>query len=273
MTTPPPSSATTTKPRPLLGPDDPQPFEVVNAEGTAAILLVCDHASRRVPRSLGNLGLDADKFDRHIAFDIGAAEVTRRLARLLDAPAVLAGFSRLVVDCNRAPGDPTMMPEVSDEVAVPANQTLDEAQVLTRLDTIYWPYHQAIARALIRLRRRGPPPLLFSIHSFTPSLGGVERYWDIGALWNRDPRLATPLIEGLRTNESLHVGDNEPYSGRDLAFTIDLHGGAAGLANCAVEIRQDTLSDADGIERWANLLCDAIRPVLESGTANCIERF
>ena len=258
---------------PLIGPDDPPPFDVCNPTGTAPILLVCDHASRAVPAALAGLGLSRDKFDLHIAYDIGAGDVTRRLAQKLNAPAVLAGFSRLVVDCNRAPGDPTMIPEVSDQVAVPGNQGLDAAAVVARLHGLFWPYHGMIAEMLVRMRRSGPPPVLFSVHSFTPRLGGVERYWDIGTLWNRDARVAAPLIAGLRAHEDLHVGDNEPYSGRDLAYTLDVHGTAAGLANCAVEIRQDSLIGDAAAERWADLLAEALRPVLADGSANRVERF
>jgi predicted N-formylglutamate amidohydrolase len=259
--------------KPLLGPDDPPPFEVINPESTVPILLVCDHASRAVPASLSNLGLSRDKFDLHIAYDIGAADVTRRLAHLLNAPAVLAGYSRLVIDCNRAPGDPAMIPTVSDQITVPGNDNLHVGAVVERLRSLFWPYHGKVAETLTRMRRMQHAPTVFSIHSFTPRLDGVERYWDIGVLWNRDPRLSAPLISGLRTHEDLHVGDNEPYSGRDLAYTLDVHGTAAGLANCAVEIRQDNLIDDTSAEHWAELLADALRPILGNGDVNKVERF
>lgn len=258
---------------PLLGPDDPPPFEVINPESTVPILLVCDHASRAVPGSLTDLGLSRDKFDLHIAYDIGAADVTRRLAHLLNAPAVLAGYSRLVIDCNRAPGDPAMIPAVSDQIAVPGNNDLHVDAVVERLRSLFWPYHGKVAETLTRMRTTDQAPMVFSIHSFTPHLDGVERYWDIGVLWNRDPRLSTPLISSLRTHEALHVGDNEPYSGRDLAYTLDVHGTSAGLANCAVEIRQDNLMDDTSAGRWAGLLADALRPILGNGETNKVERF
>lgn len=247
---------------PLIGPGDPPPFTVLNREGTARLLLVCDHASRAIPAALAGLGLDKAYFERHIAYDIGSAEVTRLLSARLHAPAVVAGYSRLLVDCNRPPGDPTMMPKASDGVPVPANLNLTQAEMLARLDAFFWPYHRAIAAEIVRLRQSGEPPAILAVHSFTPSLGGVRRPWDIGVLWDRDPRLAQPLLTALRAVPNLTVGDNEPYSGRDVSFTMDLHGAAAGHAYCAVEIRQDLVADVEGAARWADILATALKPIL-----------
>lgn len=247
---------------PLIGPDDPPPVEVLNPAGTARLLLVCDHASRAIPRAMTDLRLDRAHFEKHIAFDIGAAEVTRRLVERLDAPAVLAGYSRLLVDCNRPPGDPSMMPETSDGIAIPANIGLTDDEVLARMEAFFWPYHQAIAAQIVRMRRSDRGPAVFAVHSFTPSLGGVERYWDIGVLWDRDPRLAQPLLAALGAIPGLTVGDNEPYSGRDVAYSIDVHGAAAGHAYCAVEIRQDLLATAEAAARWADILATALAPML-----------
>jgi len=258
----------------LIHPGDPPPYRIVNQGGEAPVLLVCDHASRKIPAHLNNLGLDQSALDRHIAYDIGAAAVTRRLSEALGAPAVLAGYSRLLIDCNRQPGDPHSIPETSDNHAISGNANLTGAEVENRHDAFFWPYHRAIAETLSRLRRRGPVPAFFSIHSFTPSLGGEDRYWDIGVLWNRDPRLAVPLMEKLRAFEDgLHVGDNEPYSGREIAYTLDIHGGAGGLPNCAVEIRQDLLETEAGIERWSEILSEALGHVLAMDNLHRVERF
>lgn len=246
----------------LLGPGDPPAVEQINLEGGACILLICDHASRRIPRALGTLGVDEACLERHIAWDIGAAEVTRRLAQRLDAGALLAGYSRLLIDCNRQPGHPQSVPEVTDGVRIPGNVGLAEPLQEQRVETFFRPYHNAITATLAHLWRRGPAPALFSVHSFTPSLNGVARPWDVGVLWNRDPRLALPLLANLRSHGGLCVGDNEPYSGREIAYSLDRHAGAAGLANCAVEIRQDHLESAAGIERWSALLAEALRPIL-----------
>ncbi len=253
----------------LIRPGDPPPYRIVNEAGRAPVLLVCDHASRNIPAHMNNLGLGELALDRHIAYDIGGEGVCRRLAEALDAPAVLAGYSRLLVDCNRPPGDPQSIPEASDGQAIPGNLGLDDDGRQARLDYFFWPYHRAVAGMLARLRRRGPAPALFSIHSFTPSLGGEDRYWDIGVLWNRDQRLAAPLMEKLRSMPGdIHVGDNKPYSGREIAYTIDTHGGAGGLPNCAVEIRQDLLENESGIERWSAILARALADVPAMGMDN-----
>ncbi len=244
------------------GATGPTAYEILNPGGKASVLLVCDHASPAVPACFDKLGLEDDILGRHIAYDIGAAAITRLLSAALDAPAVLAGTSRLVIDCNRAPGDPQSIPEISDTHIVPGNIGLTAEEARARAEAFFWPYHHAIANLLARLWQRGPAPALFSIHSFTPTLGGEDRQWDLSVLWNRDPRLALPLIEELGSHETLHVGNNEPYSGREIAYTIDIHGGAAGLPNCAVEIRQDHLETEKEISHWAGLLGDALGKIL-----------
>jgi predicted N-formylglutamate amidohydrolase len=245
-------------PTALLGAADPPVFEIVNADGSAPLLLVCDHASRAIPAALDRLGLSPVVLERHIAYDIGAAALTRLLAARLDAPAVLAGYSRLVIDLNRQPGDAQSILEVSDGIVIPGNLGLGEAEQAARAEIFHWPYHHAVDQVFAHLRRRGPEPLLLSVHTFTPSLGGEDRTCDIGVLWNRDPRLAVPLIDLLRRHGELRVGDNEPYSGRTLAYTINLHAGSAGLAHAAIEIRQDHCETAAELDRWADLLNEAL---------------
>ncbi|MCC6136409.1 MAG: N-formylglutamate amidohydrolase [Candidatus Contendobacter sp.] len=248
----------------LLSAGDPPPFTVVNPNSRAPAVLVCDHASNATPAALGQLGLGPEALSQHIAWDIGAAAVTRHLAAQLDAPAVLAGYSRLVIDCNRPPGDPTSIAEISDGIMIPGNQNLDDAATDLRLNTAFWPYHQAVTQTLAHRWRhdQGHAPALIAIHSFTPTMNGFQRPWDIGVLWNRDPRLAEPLLAYFRASGELCVGDNEPYSGRDVGFTMDTHGGAAGLAHLEIEIRQDLIADAAGVERWANIVGAALKAVL-----------
>jgi predicted N-formylglutamate amidohydrolase len=257
----------------LVGPDDPPPLTLLNFEALRPILLVCDHASRTVPRALASLGLDDDMLSRHIAWDIGAAQLTRRLADRLGAPAVLAGYSRLVIDLNRQPGDPQSILAASDGVVVPGNVGLTTAAQEARAEAFHWPYHHAVDQAFARLRRAGPEPLFFSVHTFTPSLGGEDRQWDLGVLWNRDPRIAVPLIEMLRETASLHVGDNQPYSGKDIAYTLNLHAGAAGLAHCAIEVRQDHCESEADLERFADLLSRALDRILAMPNVHRIEYF
>ncbi len=257
----------------LIGPDDPAPFTLFNGEGSRPILLVCDHASRAVPRALTCLGLDDDTLRRHIGWDIGAAELTRRLAARLDAPAVLAGYSRLVIDLNRPPGDPQSILAESDGVIVPGNTGLSPEAQEERAEIFHWPYHHAVDQAFARLRRHGPEPLFFSVHTFTPSLGGEDRQWDLGVLWNRDPRIAVPLIEILRETAGLCVGDNQPYSGKDIAYTLNLHAGSAGLAHCAIEVRQDHCESAGGLDRFADLVAAALERILAMPNLHRIEEF
>ena len=259
---------------PLLAADEPGPFEVYNPGGAAPLLIVSDHASRRVPRALNNLGLAPEHFDKHIAYDIGADAITRRLADRLDARAVLGTYSRLVVDLNRLPGDPGAMPAVSDNIPVPANQDLSETEAAARIAALHTPYHEAIDREIAALwRLSDTPPALFSIHSFTPSMNGEDRIWDMGVLWHRDPRMPLPLIDHLRRWDGLHVGDNEPYSGAELAYTIDTHGMAGGLANCAIEIRQDHCAAPEDASHWADILADALRHIMSQPDVHTVKHY
>lgn len=251
-----------TQPGSFLTESDPPPFEVINSEGTSQMLVICDHASQRVPSVLDNLGLSSGEYDRHIAYDIGADQVTRNLSKSLDSRAVLAGYSRLVIDLNRPPGHPESIPKISDGTTVPANQGLTEQQADQRVDVLFDPYHEAVGHSIAHLWARGPAPVLFSVHSFTPHFEDQPRPWDVGILWKHDPRLAVPLMERLSA-QGLNVGDNEPYSAREMAYTIDVHAGAAGLASCVIEIRQDQVADAEGIKRWSGILHDVLTEILK----------
>jgi len=257
-------AATLSMPASLLGSGDPPPFTVVNPNGQASVVLVCDHASNAIPTALDQLGLGLAELSQHIAWDIGAAHVARLLAVRLDAPAVLAGYSRLVIDCNRSPGDPTSIAEVSDGIFIPGNRNLDDAAAESRLNEVFWPYHHAITQMLAHRWRHGHgrAPALIAIHSFTPVMKGFRRPWQLGVLWNRDPRLAQPLLAQFRIDADLCVGDNEPYSGREVGFTMDTHGGAAGLPHVEVEIRQELIADGTGCARWATVVGDALAAVL-----------
>lgn len=258
---------------PLASGDDP-PFEVCNPQGSAPVLLLCDHASHAIPAIYQNLGLAPELLaTQHIAWDIGAACVTRGLAERLNAPAVLSGYSRLLIDCNRQPGDPTSIAPVSDGIEIPGNQHLDDAEVMRRVETFFWPYHHAITNTLTRLWRHGPPPALVSVHSFTPVFGGLHRPWHIGVLWNHDPRMIQPLIHWLNAHHDFTVGDNEPYSGREVGFTLDNHAGAAGLPHVCLEIRQDLIGDEAGCDRWINILGDALEAVLSNATLHTVEHY
>jgi predicted N-formylglutamate amidohydrolase len=259
---------------PLLGPEDPPVYEIVNPEGAAPVLFVCDHASRVVPRALGLLGLDESLLMRHIGWDIGAAEVTRGLAARFDAPAVLCGYSRLVVDCNRRLEDASAMPATSDGVAVPGNRALSADARRRRAAAIYHPYHAGVAGRLDAFAAERRVPALLSIHSFTPVMNGFVRPWHVGILWDKDPRVAVPLLANLRAHADLVVGDNEPYSAKQpVGYTVRAHAVAAGLPHVAIEIRQDLIDTAAGARRWAELLAAAFEPILAAPELYRVERF
>jgi predicted N-formylglutamate amidohydrolase len=219
------------------------------------MLLVCDHASRAMPASLGRLGLAEASTYRHIAWDVGAASLCRALSERLRVHAVLAGYSRLVIDCNRRIEDPTSIVTVSDGEPIPGNQSLTPAQRQQRVSACYEPYHATVDRELAALKAGGPPPALVAIHSFTPVFGGLRRRWQVGVLWNEDARLAAPILAGLRREPALTVGDNEPYSGRHPAdHTVGRHAESIGLPHVCLEVRQDELAEAAGVARWADRL-------------------
>lgn len=245
----------------LIGPGDPPPYTFFNEHGKARVLLACYHASHAFPSSMNRLGLDERALKRHIAIDLGAAEATRGLALHLDAPAILAGYSRLVVDLNRHLEDPTAFLAVSDGEFVPGNHGLTAEDKERRARCFFWPYHHAIARRLDEFRSRGIAPALIAIHSFTPFFDQENRPWQIGILWDKDPRIALPLMEALRVR-GVCVGDNQPYSGRSPEdYTIDQHAEKTGLPHVSIEIRQDLLL-GDDADYWIELLGNAFAEVL-----------
>ena len=220
------------------------------------ILLVCDHASAAVPDAL-SLGVAPALMARHIAYDIGAAALTRVTAGQLGVPAVLGTVSRLVIDLHRPPDHPQLVPEVSDGVAIPGNVGADRAQ---RIRRFHRPYHRAIDAAI----RAQSPQLVIAIHSFTPQLAdGAPRPWPVGILYNRDDRAARLAIEGLRA-EGLNVGDNQPYSGRDLNMTLNRHAEARGVPSCSIEVRQDLIADESGVAAWAGRLAPLIGTIRDA---------
>jgi predicted N-formylglutamate amidohydrolase len=252
----------------LLGPDDPVPYTVIEPiieTGPAwPALLVCDHASNRVPSGLNGLGVAPADLETHLGLDIGAGNLTRYLSETLNLPAVMSAYSRLVVDCNRRLDDPSAFTPGDGTSPVPGNRDLGQADRQTRADAIYWPYHHAVRDRLAALESLAKAPALIAIHSFTPVLNGDTRRWHMGILWDSDPRIPEPLIKALRALPDIEVGDNEPYSGRDPHdFTIDHHGEAEGLPHVSIEIRQDLVETPEGVRRWGDLLAAALAPILD----------
>jgi predicted N-formylglutamate amidohydrolase len=245
--------------------DDPslEPCSVEIVPGTleSGILILCDHASNAVPPDLGDLGLPESEFERHIAYDIGAAAVTRSLARRLGAPAILTRFSRLIIDSNRGRDDPTLVMRLSDGAVVPGNARIDEAEIQRRIARFYDPYDDAIADAIHRAMAAGHPPVIVTVHSFTPIWRGWPRPWHVGILWDADDRFAKPLLEGLGAEDGLVVGDNEPYDGALAGDTVDRHATIRGLANALIEIRQDLIASDEGAEEWAERFARLLGPL------------
>jgi predicted N-formylglutamate amidohydrolase len=249
---------------PLIGPKEPPPYTIINEHGSAKVLLVGDHVSNAIPEALNQLGLDAEILDQHVAYDIGTHKLISHLSQHLDAPAVLAGYSRLIVDLNRSLEDPSAFPKISDNIPIPGNQVLTVDSKALRVQAFYTPYRVAIDGMLHRFRESNILPALISIHSFTPEMAGFKRPWHVGILWDKDPRLPVPLMSNLRAHPSgLKVGDNEPYSGKHPAdYTIDHHAEAAGLPHVSIEVRQDLVDTEEGAERWATILDEALRDTL-----------
>ncbi len=231
------------------------PFHVLDGDRSLGLVLVADHARRDLPDEYGDLGLPASEFDRHIAYDIGVEAVTRRLAAASGAPAVLAGFSRLLIDPNRGEDDPTLIRQLYDGTVVPANYPLSAEERERRLDLYYRPYHDAVAAMVASVAlATGRAPLIVSIHSFTPVMQGLARPWHCGVLWDLDDRAARPLIDALAADPLLVVGDNEPYDGALRGDTMFRHAIVNGFAHALLEIRQDLIADDAGAEAWANRL-------------------
>jgi predicted N-formylglutamate amidohydrolase len=243
----------------LLESDEPAPFEVIEDSTGSPFLLTCDHAGNRLPRALGDLGLAPADRERHIAWDIGAAGVTRALARELGAFAALQTYSRLVIDCNRPLGVPSSIAVLSEDTSIPGNQGLSPAAAERRAREIFEPYHARIRQELSRRASVGQKTVLIAMHSFTPSFKGVARPWHVGMLYNRDTRLAHALLEQLRQDPELVVGDNEPYSVSDLSdYGVVQYGERLGNLYVEVEIRQDLLSSEADQAGWAKRFAELL---------------
>jgi predicted N-formylglutamate amidohydrolase len=241
------------------------PFEVIPGALDAGALIVSDHACDAIPAGYGALGLPREALQSHIAYDIGAAQVTRALAAQLSAPAVVSTYSRLVIDPNRGVDDPTLVMRFSDGAIVPGNAYADPAEIARRRARFWAPYREEIATRVDAMTAAGEPPALISIHCFTPVWRGVARRWKIGVLWDRDDRITKPLIKGLLAEPDLaavEIGDNEPYDGALAGDTIDAIATLRGLANALIEIRQDLIAEKKNALAWAARVAALLRPIL-----------
>ena len=248
----------------LLAPDELSPVQVLRENGRSDLFLTADHAGRVIPRSLGRLGLPESEFDRHIAWDIGIAGVTERLSAALDATAVLQTYSRLVIDCNRDPLVASSIPEVSETTPIPGNLDLTPAQREMRRAAVFEPYHARI-RTLLDARKAAKRPTVYvAMHSFTPVFKGESRAMQVGMLYNRDAQLANIMLDLLRAEGDLVVGDNAPYAVSDATdYGVPVHAERRGLPHVEIEIRQDLIADAAGQLAWAARFDRLLRTAME----------
>jgi predicted N-formylglutamate amidohydrolase len=239
-------------------------FETLDGDLNGGLLILVDHASNVIPPEYGDLGLPETELSRHIAYDIGAGPLARLLGERFRAPAILTCFSRLLIDPNRGEDDPTLIMRISDGAVVPGNRRLDAAERELRLDRFYRPYHREIESLLAKMLATGVAPAILSIHSYTPVWKGAPRPWHAGILWDRDPRFALALLDGLRAEHGLRVGDNEPYLGSLRNDTMYRHGTARGLAHGLLEVRNDLIATPAGVLEWADRLEPILSDVLAS---------
>jgi predicted N-formylglutamate amidohydrolase len=252
-------------------------FRVLPGRADQGVVILCDHASNAFPPAYGTLGLPPEQLKRHIAYDIGAEAITRRLSASLGVPAVMTRYSRLLIDPNRGADDPTLIMRLSDGAVVPGNRHLDDAERAYRIAAYYRPYHDAIDRVIDACLATGVAPALLSVHSFTESWHGTPRPWHVGVLWDKDPRLAEPLLEGFYAAGDLIVGDNEPYSGQLRGDCLWQHATERGLASAIIEYRQDLVRDEAGQARWADLTDRIMRGLLahpeRAGGLRIVQRY
>jgi predicted N-formylglutamate amidohydrolase len=250
------------------------PFDIVEGDRKRGIVLLADHARRDLPEDYSSLGLPAAEFDRHIAYDIGVETVTRELAALLGVPAVLANFSRLLIDPNRGEDDPTLIRQLYDGTIVPDNYPIAPEERERRLDRFYRPYHDAVAAMIASVAKASAAaPLIFSVHSFTPVMQGFVRPWHVGILWDRDDRVARPLIDMLAAEKDLVVGDNEPYDGALRGDTMFKHAIVNGFAHALIEIRQDLVVDRKDAAAWAERLAPIVDAINRHPDIHEVKQF
>ena len=252
----------------LLGVDEPPAYWEDRLEGSSDFLITVDHASARIPRALGHLGVSESELARHIAWDIGALGVARGLSSRLDATVIASNYSRLVIDCNRHPDVPSAIPEVSEYTAILGNQALTESARRQRVSELFSPYQNRIAALLDARDAAGRRTILVTQHTMTPVYKGVARPMHAAILYNRDRRFAQAMLRILRSDTTLVVADNEPYFvSDDTDYTIPVHGERRGLLHVEIEVRQDLVTTIDGQERWADILTRA----LTAARQDCLE--
>ena len=248
---------------PLLNTDDPPVFTVERAQGTSGFVLTCDHAGREIPLKLANLGLSEHELSTHVACDLGVAELGRRLSDCLDAFLILHNYSRLVIDPNRPPSASDSITVLSERTRIAANEGISSSDARERFEQLFLPYHQRLRDELDARSAWARPSLLVALHSFTPVYLDEARPWHAGVLYGRDPRFGRLMLENLRSDDTLRVGDNQPYSvSDDSDYTLIVHGEQRGIPHVGIEVRQDLLASDCSVQRWAERLAGALNTAL-----------
>jgi predicted N-formylglutamate amidohydrolase len=249
----------------LLTQADVPPVLESNETGSSPFLFTCDHYGRIIPHALGDLGVSESELTRHIAWDIGIAGVAEQLSNEMNAHLIAQRYSRLVIDCNRPPGVASSIPMISEATTIPGNEGLAPEAAEIRRHEIFDPYHRRIDDIIDARLHRGQPTVLVALHSFTAIYAGIARPWHIGTLYHRDRTLPPLMLQHLRAEGDLVVGDNEPYAVSDQTdYTIPVHGEMRGLINSGIEIRQDLIGDQAGQKQWADRLARILREIEET---------
>ncbi|HHK73541.1 MAG TPA: N-formylglutamate amidohydrolase [Rhizobiales bacterium] len=249
------------------------PYEYIRGDLEKGLVILCDHASNKVPDTYNHLGLPPAQFERHIAYDIGAGQVVRQLAENLGVPAILGRYSRLLIDLNRGIDDPTMIMKLSDGAVIPGNCHIDQEEAQARIARYYRPYHRKVDDILDQGIKMGKPPAILSVHSFTPVWKDIPRPWHATILWDKDSRLPERMLQALRAQDGIVTDDNVPYSGELEGDCMNQHGTRRGLAHALIEIRQDQINSPAGIHEWSTRLSTMMGDILKTGGLNQILHF
>ena len=250
---------------------DHEVFGIIGGSLDAGVIFLCDHATNIVPPEYADLGLPRYELERHIGYDVGTLTMGRVLAAAFSAPCIFSKFSRLLIDPNRGDDDPTLVMRISDGALIPGNARIGDSEIEARRGRFYEPYHSAIETVIDQALAGGAVPAIVSMHSFTPQMKGIARPWHVGVLWDSDPRLSVALIERLRMETDLVVGDNEPYDGGLLGDTIYQHATQRGLASTLIEVRNDLVRSESEAEGWGLRLAGILRPLLAAPELHRIE--
>ena len=246
-----------------------EPVRIFNRDATGPFVLICDHASNHVPGGYGTLGLPESELSRHIAWDPGAAPVSRLMAERLDAVLVESAICRLIVDCNRPLDAPDLVPAVSETTPIPANQSVAPDERARRIALAHAPFHNEIEAIVTERLASGRPTMIVSIHSFTPVYRGVSRPWHVGIIHDADERLSAPMISALAAIDGVTVGDNQPYAPADrVYYSLERHARSRELPCAMIEIRNDEIGDTAGQELWAERLATILSGIQEPGVTD-----